>query len=157
VNFSYTNRGPGVPANFSFPAFSAAASTALIDVKLTGPTGNSATILSYGGTLTVGKFDTISRTYAATSSPSLKFNNGGASAFAGSMDNVPLSGNPVSTTGTTPLTAAGMYAGNYNTINATGDTVFQNYFAGNPTIIFYAANFSSAPPSGAFWQYFGIV
>lgn len=148
VNFSYTNPGPGVPATFTFPAFSAAASTALIDVKLTGPTATSATMLSYGGTLTVGQFDTTPRTYTATSSPSFKFNNGGASTFTGSMDNVPLSGNPVSAIGTTPLTASGMYAGSFNTINATGNTVLQNYFAGNPTIMFYAANFNSTPPAG---------
>ena len=148
VNFSYTNPGPGVPATFSFPAFSAAASTALIDVKLTGPTAMSAPMLNYGGTLTAGQFDATPRTYTATSAPSFKFNNGAASTFTGSMDNVPLSGNPVSTAGTTPLTASGMYAGSFNTISATGNPILQTYFAGSPAIMLYAANFNATPPSG---------
>ena len=138
---------PNNPASIVFPGFSAAAASQLLMVSLTGPTPNSAPMLSYGGSITAGQFDTVSRTYTATSSPLFKFNNGPGSAFSGSMNNVPLSGNPVSTIGLTVLPALGSYTGAFNMIMPTG---IESYFAGTPTVNVYNPNFatSSSPTGG---------
>ncbi len=137
---------PNNPANIVFPGFSAAAASQLKMVSLTGPTPNSAPMLSYGGSITAGQFDTTPRTYTATSSPLFKFNNGPGSAFSGSMNNVPLSGNPV-TTAFSPvvLPASGSYTGAFNMIMPTG---IEAYFAGTPTVSVYNPNFAAMPPSG---------
>ena len=134
---------PNNPANIVFPGFSAAAASQLLMVSLTGATANSAPVLNYGGGIKAGQFDTTPRTYTASVTPFFQFSN--SASFAGSMANVPLTGNPVSTSGLTPLQATGSYSGTFNMITPTG---IQSYFAGTPTISTYNANFAVPIPPG---------
>lgn len=147
VSFTATNPSAQAPATLSFAPFSAAASTSLIDVRLSGATPTSAPVLKFGGTLSVGQFDNNPRTYAATSSPLFKFNNGGASSFNGSLASISLAGNPVSTFGLTGLTASGSYGGSFNMIMPSGAD--KTYFAtGTPTITLYGGGFGVTLPTG---------
>jgi hypothetical protein len=148
VSFTATNPNAQNPATLSFAPFSAAASTSLIDVRLSGATPTSKPMLDFGGALGVGQFDAAPRTYTATSTPMFKFNNGGASTFTGSLFNVTLAGNPV----TTPfipqsLAASGSYGGSFNMIMPSGGD--KTYFAtGTPTITLYGGGFGATAPTG---------
>lgn len=134
---------PNTPASIVFAPFTAAPASQLLMVSLTGSTPNSAPTLTYGGGITAGQFDTIARNYTATATPLFKFSNN--LAFSGAQTNVPLSGNPVNTVGLTPLTASGTYTGAFNMITPTG---VESYFAGNPMVNVYNANFAAVPPAG---------
>ena len=137
---------PNNPASIAFPGFSAAAASQLLMVSLTGATANSAPMLNFGGSLTVGQFDATPRTYTASSTPTFKFSNPGASTFSGTASNVTLAGNPVTTPfSLVPLAASGSYSGTFNAITPTG---IEAYFAAAPTISVYGGNFVANPPAG---------
>jgi hypothetical protein len=139
---------PNSPANIVFPGFSATAPSQLLKVSLSGSTANSAPTLNYGGSVTAVQLDATPRTYAASSTPTFKFNNVQASTFTGSTSNIPLTGNPVSTPFIANiLPASGSYSGTFNSITPTG---IQAYFAGTPTVSVYNPNFAFTPPAGGF-------
>jgi hypothetical protein len=148
LSFTATDPNVQTPATIAFAPFTAAASTSLIDVRLSGGTPTSKPVLNFGGALGVGQFDATPRTYAATSTPSFKFNNPGASTFTGSLSNITLAGNPV----TTPfapisLAASGTYGGSFNMIMPSG--VDKTYFStGTPTITLYGGGFNATVPPG---------
>ena len=139
---------PNSPASIVFAPFTAAPAAQLQMVSLTGPTFNSAPMLNYGGKLTAVQLDTNPRNYTATSTPLFKFNNIQGSAFSGSANNVPLTGNPVTTAfAPVDLPASGSYTGAFNMITPSG---IEAYFAGTPTVSIYNSNFAANVPDGGF-------
>ena len=148
-SFSVTGTTPST-APIVFTGFNSTLGT-LTAVKLSNSAGGNGYTATFSGTIGLGQFDTVTRTYTAAGTPGFIFSNG--SALSGSTGSVILTPPQVSTVGLTPSTASGTYTNTSSSSIAVNTPTLQAYFTGSPTINFYSAVWTlTAPDGGGFFN-----